>query len=50
MYTERTFPPLTILYTVYYNASHKEDLAMLYASYFAFTFPAAFATGLIGVS
>ena len=39
-------PPLTRLYTKCYHHPHKEDMTMLYSSYFAFTFPAAFAAGL----
>ena len=41
-------PPLTILYTRCYHL-RKEDKRMLRTAYFAFTFPAAFATGLIDV-
>ena len=43
-------PPLTTSYTKYYNFSHKEDMTMLHSSYFAFTFPAAYAAGLNDVA
>ena len=39
-----------MLHTEYYNTFHKEDMTMLHSSYFAFTFPVAFATGYIGVA
>lgn len=41
---------LTILYTKDYNTPHKEDMTMLHSSYFAFTFPAAYAAGLNDVA